>query len=285
MEGIFSNREISILFWVLILLFFSCTKRDIRGSLVNLISAFFNRHIVTLFLLMAGYVYLVVDTLFSLGLWEFGQLKNTIMWFVLVASVELLKANRIKNEYFKNSIKGHFKLLVILEFIVAFQSFSLISELIIVPVLTLVALLLAVSETKDEYKPAKKVFSFLQSIFGLAMVSFGIYFIVKNFSGFSTLDTIFDFVTPLILSVFLLPFIYVVSVYMRYEVAVSRVNTYTEDKFLRPYAKIQGLFKFKADNKKLRRWLNFSCASDFKSRSSIKESIVRFNSEDDTSHM
>lgn len=282
MEQLFSNREIAVSIWVIIFLSWAFTKKEVRDSAKHVIRAFCHRAILTIFALMTGYVYLIVDFLSSMGLWDLDQLKNTVLWFIFVASVELFKANIVHEEedYFRKSIKGHFKLIVILEFIVAFQSFSLIAELIIVPISTLVVLLLVVSESKDEYKPVERFMSWLLSMFGVFMLSFGLYFIYSHFGEFTQFKTFMDFTTPIILSILLLPFIFLISVYMHYERILVRVNIYTEDGFLRFYAKIKGLVHFKRDHNRLNEWLSYSCTSDFENRKAINESIIRFSSQD-----
>jgi hypothetical protein len=205
------------------------------------------------------------------------------MWFIFVASVELFKANTIHEEkgYFKKSIKGHFKLLVILEFIIAFQSFSLVAELIIVPISTLAVLLLAFAELKEEYKPVENLMTWVLSIFGICMVIFAFYFISTNFDKFSQSKTLINFSTPIILSIFLLPYIFIISIYMLYERILVRVNIYTEDRLYRLYAKLKGIIHFKRDYKSLNDWLSFSCVSDFENRKTIDESIISFKNSAD----
>jgi uncharacterized membrane protein len=283
MEQLFNNREIAVSVWVFIFFCWAFSKKEVRKSIKQVLFAFCHRAILTIFALMAGYVYLTVDFLSSTGLWDLDQLKNTIMWFIFVASVELFKANTIHEEkgYFKKSIKGHFKLLVILEFIIAFQSFSLVAELIIVPISTLAVLLLAFAELKEEYKPVENLMTWVLSIFGICMVIFAFYFISTNFDKFSQSKTLINFSTPIILSIFLLPYIFIISIYMLYERILVRVNIYTEDRLYRLYAKLKGIIHFKRDYKSLNDWLSFSCVSDFENRKTIDESIISFKNSAD----
>ena len=283
MDQLFNNREIAVSIWVFIFLCWAFSKKEVRKSIKQVLFAFCHRAILTIFALMASYVYLMVDFLSNTGLWDLGQLKNTIMWFVFVASVELFKANIIHEEkgYFKKSIKGHFKLLVLLEFIVAFQSFSLVAELIIIPISTLAVLLLAFAELKEEYKPVENLMSWMLSIFGICMVFFALYFISTSFDEFAQSKTLVNFSIPIIFSVLLLPFMFLISIYMIYERILVRVNIYTEDRLYRLYAKLKGLIHFKGDYKSLNDWLSFSCVSDFENRKAIDESIISFKNSAD----
>lgn len=165
---------------------------------------------------------------------------------------------------------------MILEFIIAFKSFSLIAELIVVPLSTLAVMMLAFSELKEEYQSVEKMMSWLLSIFVICMVAFGIYSMASNFGEFAQSKTLMDFYTPMILSILLLPFIFIVSVYMVYERIFSKINACTENHFYRNYAKLKGLLCFKRDPKSLNNWVSFMCVSDFESRKTIDESINRY---------
>lgn len=279
MVQIFSNREIALSIWLFVFLFWCFTQQEVRDSIKGVLLAFCHRSILTIFGLMAGYIYLAVGFLSSAGLWDFDQLKSTLMWFFFVASVELFRANSIGEEkgYFVKSIKNHFKFLVVLEFIVAFQSFSLAAELIIVLISTLVMFIMVVAESKEEHVLVAKIMSRILSSFGIVMVCFGLYFIILKFGEFAQLKTFMNFTTPIALSILLLPFIFVISVYIRYERILVRVNIYTEDRFYRIYVKFKGIVHFKNNYKSLNDWLSFSCISDFESRRSINNSIVKFN--------
>ena len=276
MDQIFSNREISISIWFLVFLSWALMKSDVRDAFKQVLLVFCNVNILIFLGLMGGYVYLIIEFLSDFGLWSIEQLKNTIMWFVFVASVELFKANTVYEQegYFKKSLRGHFKLLVVLEFIVAFHSFSLVAELVIVPLTTLVAILLAYSELKEENEQVKIIMSLILSTFGIFMVCYSIYYISLNFDSFSKTKTLMDFIIPIMLSISLLPFIFLTSIYILYENILVRVNVYTDKKSYRIYAKIKGIIYFNKNYKSLDDWLAYSCVSDFKSIEAIKKSII-----------
>ncbi|WP_430009431.1 hypothetical protein [Methylophaga lonarensis] len=279
MDQLFSNREIAVSIWILIFFSWAFTKKEVRSSGKAVVFAFFNPKILSMLILMGAYTCFIVDFLSGVGIWDIDQLKNTILWFVFVASVELFKANKIHDEdgYFRGSVKGHFKLLAIFEFIVAFHCFSLNAELIIVPATSILVMLIAYSEIKEEYKPVERVMSFILSAFGVFLLIYGAYFISTNFGNFAKYQTMMDFVIPIILSILLLPFIYVISIFMLYEQILVRVNIYTDNRFYRVYAKVKALIHFNRDHKTLDSWLAYACASDFESRKSINESISSYH--------
>jgi len=198
----------------------------------------------------------------------------------------LFKASIIHKEeaYFSKSIKGHFKLLIIFEFIVALRSFNLITELIIVPLSALAVLIFTYSKMNDKHQSVEISMSWVLSFLGVCMIGGGLFFIYSNFDKFTQSKTFIDFSMPIILSILLLPYIYLVSVYILYEKILVRVNVYTDNRFYRFYAKTKGLMRFKTDYKNLDSWLAFSCIFDFESRKAISESIVNFKAKEITHH-
>ncbi|MDP5292613.1 hypothetical protein Q9290_09985 [Oceanimonas sp. CHS3-5] len=283
MDQIFNNREVAVSIWAGLLFIFGISKAGVRDAAKNVVIAFFHPKIVSTFLFMGIYTWGVVKLLQIIDLWNFVQLKNTIFWFIFVGVAEIFKATSAqgKEHYFKNSLKSHFKILVILEFVVAFQSFSLIAEIFIVPISAFLGALLAVSQSKEEFEPVEKIISWLLSIFGIIFILYGCYYMSTHLDKFLQIKTILDFLTPILLSIFLLPFVYVLSVYILYERILIRINIYTSNKKNRLFGKVMALIHFNRDHKSLEKWLAYSCMDDFRTKKSIEESIKSFNQLDE----
>ena len=278
MGQVFNSREIAIGVWVAVIFLVVCSTKVGRHGIWNIAAACCNRHILGIYALMAGYVYIVVKALNEFGLWNSGQLKNTVLWFMLVASVELFKADSLGpgDHYFRKSIKRHISLLVLVQFIVSLRTFGLVTELIVVPLSTLAVGMLAFSETKKEYRPVERFLSPLLSIFGLFLVCSGLYYVATNFEKIAQSKTLLDLFVPIALSLFLLPFVYLVSLYIRYQSTLVRIHIYTDNPVNRLYAKVKGLIHFLGDHKGLNSWVSYSCMSDFESWKSIDNSIRNF---------
>lgn len=94
---------------------------------------------------MTVYVLLIIYFLYEIKFWNPTLLKETIFWYFGVAFISLVNANKVNQdeEYFKKIFKDNLKLIVILELITTFYSFSLIVELILVPLLLIITMLSA----------------------------------------------------------------------------------------------------------------------------------------------
>lgn len=246
---IFSNREISLAIWFFIILIFILSKKEVRISVLNVIKVFFGKKIFSVYLLMTLYVFLLISFLKVLGFWNFSLLKETIYWYFGVAFVSLVRANKVNQEenYFKKMLNDNLKLIIILEFVTALYSFSLIVELILVPIMLLITMLSAFTEVKKEYLQVKKAVDGILSFFGIIIIIFSVYKISTQFQSFANINNLTTFLLPPILTFLFIPFIYFFALLMSYEIFFVRLKFFIKDDDDRKYAqrKIFCAFHFK----------------------------------------
>jgi len=84
-QGLFNSREVATGIWLGVLLVLILSKADFRKSLWGVVRAFCVRRILVSVLVMALYVVATVRLLSAVGLWESSLLKDTIVWFCVVA--------------------------------------------------------------------------------------------------------------------------------------------------------------------------------------------------------
>ena len=113
------------------------SQKSIRKSLFGVIKAFTAHQILAIFFLMIIYIELLVLILCKLNLWNFYLLKDTIYWTFGVAFILLANINKTteNNSFFKQTLLSNLKFIVILEFITNLYVFSLVAELIVMPIL------------------------------------------------------------------------------------------------------------------------------------------------------
>jgi hypothetical protein len=216
---IFNNREIATIIWSIICLGLVFSRKPVRKSLRGFVEAFSDWKIITYFFLMLLYVTGTVAVLYLLGFWKLSLLKDTIVWFCfsgVALGVTSVTSGKDKN-VFKDAVADNVKAVVLIEFIANSYTFSLVGELLFVPVVSLVVLLAAVAETKEEYSSVASVFRTLQMILGAGILILSVRDIVVNYREHLTLDTLSDLLLPPILSILFLPFIYLGLVFTRYE--------------------------------------------------------------------
>jgi len=256
MREIFSNRELSIIIWLTIFLVFSFTKKDVLKSFGHLISTFFQQKIIDTVLLMIIYVELLVLGLSLIGFWELPLLKDTILWTIFVGFLLLMKTNKINSEksYLNSILKGSLKGIIIVVFIANFYNFSLVIELILIPIMTLIGISQVFTQDKPEYKLVEKLFNVITSFFGVVVLIYTIYRISQQFGEFANLMTLKVFLLPIILTILYLPFLYFVALWSLYEVMIIRLDSRLKKKKHKKFLKKQMFMTFLLNRKKLRKF-------------------------------
>lgn len=272
---IFNNREIAIGFWIAVALVAVMASTKTRNAGYGILKAFAHRLILISLGLMASYIGLVVYGLHAAGLWDVGQLKNTLIWSVTVATVGLFRISSIIDDphYFRHAIRDNFKLVAIFEFIIAFYTFPLLAEIIIVPVAIFLVAVHAYAEEKQGHAIVAKFFGNILAAAGVGLLIYAGYRIAADPDALISQRTLSDFLLPPVLTIFYLPFLYVLALYATYELAFTRLRFAIKNDSLRPYAKRAAISGFHFRTGLLKRWARNVMAMNPQSRTQIAESI------------
>lgn len=276
----FNNRELAILLWMAVFISLLALKADVRKSAAAVVRAFFQRMIVLSLISAAIWTCLIIWVLFQCGLWQWINFKTTLVWAVSFALVTMFDVNRISesNTYFGQTVKDTINATAVVAFVAESYSFNFLTELILFPVLLLVAGIKAVAEGKPEYVQVDKLCYTILLVSGLAYFGYGLYQAAMNFSDFVTWSNFREFIVPILLSLLFLPFIYVFSVYVTYDSNLARLNWLMKDKGLRRYAKFQAIWGFGFNLELLRRWARDITINQPSNRKDILSSIAEVKS-------
>ncbi len=227
---------------------------------------------------MLVYISLVVFAAYTMHLWDISLLKDTIIWTLGTAFIMFVNINKVNKEskYFKKVLLDNVKLVVLLAYIINLYVFNFVVEFLLVPVLFFIGALLAVSDTKKEYKPVKTLLQILVAIYGISLIIFAIVQVIGDFKDFATLYNLKDFLLSPLLTVSFLPFVYFLALYATYESLFVRVDIFLRDqkKELIRFTKRQILCTCLFNLKKLNR-LSKNCATQLMSVEN-KADVVRF---------
>lgn len=251
-----NNREIAYGIWILIFAGFAFSHDQVRRAFADGLNAFAKKVIIVPFSLLVLHTLAITWILSRLGLWDYSQIKNTILWFGGVAVVSFVRIHKIADgrSYFKSTIKDNIRIIVFIEYLINFYSFNLIVELVFVPFVTLIGALLVVSQTDEKFILVQKVLGKLIEVIGITIIAYTTYRLVVDFNDFAQAQTVLDFAVPIALSILLLPLIYVFHVYMVYEAVFIRLQFFLNDEKLRSYAKRSSIIRYKLDLSALNRW-------------------------------
>lgn len=259
---IFSNRELSLLIWSVVVLTTFFSVKSIRQSSGPFFKALFAKQILIVLFLLIAFIIIIIFTLYKIHLWDKSLLKDTIFWFFGVALALSYKSNNAKDiSFFKEIIKDSIKWTIIVEFIINFYTFGLITELILLPVMVIIALLQTVSEMDKKNEQVTKLLKNITAMIGLILVVYVSYKTFTNYDKLLGLNNLFSFLLPIILTITILPFIYFLALYINYESLFVRIQFISQDNIIKRRLKTEILLTANFDiakilliNKKLNKY-------------------------------
>ncbi|MBU0711342.1 hypothetical protein KKA87_05400 [bacterium] len=207
-----------------------------RSLFVIVIKLFFQKKNLIALFSMVVYTFLMVSAFYFVGLWEIYFLKDTIYWFFGVAFIMLMNINTITDNehFFKSVILDNVKLIILLEFVVNLYVFNIVIELILVPVLFIIAGMSAIAENDNKYCPVKTLLDYMMMIFGFWVLIHVSYSIIIDYLSFINKQNLIGFFLPFILTSSYLPFIYFLALYVTYDGLFIRIEYLNKNK---PYVK------------------------------------------------
>lgn len=214
-----NNREKSIILWTALFFIWAISRKEIRSSFIDVLKAFFVPKIAIPFLILSCYIIFIVWTLSKAGYWKTFLLKDTLIWFFGFAFILFFNSNKASEDdgFLKNVLIDSFKFFIIVQFIVNMYVFNLLAELIITPISTVLVGMSVVAENKEEYRIVHKVVNVILATIGSIFVIFSFSKAFTDLNIFLTSVTFQKLVLPPILTVFLIPFIYLMALVILYE--------------------------------------------------------------------
>src|SRR5690606_7186131 len=216
-QAIFNNREIAQLLGV-VLIVLAVLLSKLRKSLVPIFKILTGKIFLIIFSLIGAYLCGIILLLKNLEVWQTSNLKDVLFWLFSVGLILVFKISEAKsNAYFKDILLAAIKWEIILEFIVNLHSFSLFTEIIILPVLFLLAMTQAVAEMDDKHKMVSKYLQNVIAVAGILIFSFSLYKSIINFDKVLTIQNLVVSLLPSTLTILFIPFIYILALYSAYE--------------------------------------------------------------------
>ena len=225
-----SNREIAILFWMIViftvLIYFSKSSK----AFLEVIKACFAKKLMYCYIVIAVYFFLMIQILNKTIFWETYLFKDFTIWLVGFAMVSFFSINKINtnSELIKRFLKI-FSAMIIIDFVMNFFTFNLGWELIIIPVVSFIAILQYFAEINKEKTGYEKVSSFLKwvlTIIGFSLLGYVIHKLYHNYNQILKINNVKSFLIPVILSVLYFPIILLFASVMKYENIFQEINRY-----------------------------------------------------------
>lgn len=215
LHDVFNNREIAIGIWMMLIIVLLVLWKVGRNSLKDILVSILQKNILIAFMIFIAYYCVAIYLLYIVGFWNINLLKDTIFWFFFAEIPLLFQAlkNGKDKYFFFRIIKDNLAFIVILEFLLNLWTFNLWIELIIVPLFASFGVIYAFADRDQKYGALKKICDFISSIFGIAVLISFVSHVFNDPYDLFNMDTLQNFLFPIIILLLNLPLIYAFSVY------------------------------------------------------------------------
>lgn len=232
-----TTRDIALLVWLTVFIIFVLVNRDVRATVKPLLRTLLFWKITLPLLLLVTYVSLAISLGYRFGVWQPWMLKDSLYWFLGTALFVFFRVNQVSNDehFFRKAVLEGVRLAVVIDFIVNLYVFPLVIELLLLPLVTLLGMLLAVSNLKPEYVQVKAVLRWLVATIGAIILVHAGIAAISNPGSLATWENLEDLLLPLVLTALLLPFIYGLAVLMMYETLYVQLEIFGRNQAIRRF--------------------------------------------------
>jgi len=272
---ILDNREKAIAIWLGVFFIWALSKKSVRDSLISLLKAFSKKVILISTILMAFYIGGMLYFFHQVNIWSISYLGDTIIWVVSVAFAMFVNIGRTReDDYFRKAIWDNLKIVAFVEFVTNLYVMDLWVELILVPILATLGGVLGVASVNPKYDQVESCLRKVVGAVGVGFIGFALYNIVVDFNGFVSVENLKEFLLPLMLTLAFLPFIYVMAIYVTYDLIFMRINHLIKHPALARYAKWKTIAILHLNLRALNKWLKKLTLQKFESKAEIKQAIM-----------
>jgi hypothetical protein len=160
-----------------------------RPLALDVVRAFFFLKLALIWVLMSLYVAGCVWLLAWLNLWEWFNLKSTLLWWLTVGFICVFEAQRLKDKphVLSKLVRDAFTLSAVILFVAELVSFPLL----MLPALVFLTLLIAVGEHQTDKPGIPQVLNLLrglQTLAGLIILGFSYWLIAGRVTEFWSLN-------------------------------------------------------------------------------------------------
>jgi len=220
----FNSREDASLLWAVVILAWAVynNPRGIGNSFLALMRSFFQGVIVALFVSALLYSAAIVYGAHRVGLWHADALKATAYWFlgtgVVLIGDAVTSGSRSDADWLKGVLRRVIAVTIVIEFMVNVYALPLAFELVLVPLTLLFAGLQVVAQYDATTTPLVcKVIDAVLAGVGLIYLGYFVWTVVGDPGDLLTREKAEDLLVGPVLTVALIPFVYIVAWYSRYE--------------------------------------------------------------------
>lgn len=227
-----SNREQATLILLCIFVISGLFRSEVRESILQLIRRILSRAILLSLFLLFMYILLEVWAGYRLGWWNVKLVKDTVLWSVVSGTVLLCKGVLEANKgprFFRNAASATVAPTVFITFFLNLTSLSLIAEILLQPVIAVLAVMSLYTHASNEreYETVRKLCDGILALILISWLAHTVLHVLKTWALLDGYQMFREFALPIWLTIGLLPFLFALSLYAAYEYPFRLLNIET----------------------------------------------------------
>ena len=229
--SILSTREWATLIWGCVFLLYVLCHAQIRKSFWKVIVIFFDKKLRRLWEIILLYVFVITIGFYYSPIWKNIYIKDIIIWFLFSGLIYSMNAvsGEADETYIKNILKSNLKFTMILEFFMSTFTFDIWIELDIILAITIVTIMNAIAERKEEYRCVHRLLDGVLTITGFWIFYETIKLGLNEYKQLNMMNTLVGFMIPIVYLILIVPLEYALEVYLKYEGLFIRMTFKEKD--------------------------------------------------------
>ncbi|WDJ46372.1 hypothetical protein JH286_16175 [Xanthomonas campestris pv. campestris] len=270
------NREWALVIWLTIALIGVFLSANLRQASWALLKALGQPSIVSVLALLFAYIAPIILGLWHLGWWGIANLKTTLIWAFGSACVAVFNVHKVEDDasFFQRALGEVIGVAVVVDFLTAVDTFPLWVEFFIAGGAFLLALLSAVSAKEPSQRLVHRGANALLIALGLLMLGKSIFHITVDFNDFAKMQTVREFLLPIILGLLLLPFLFLLNAYLVAESVLVAFKHQRKAPKLARYAGAKLLRHLGLDMRAWRQWQRHAGRFNLSSFAEVEASVL-----------
>ena len=235
-----NNREWAILIWGVGIFLVLMARTEIRSSVGQLLRIVLSPQLLIPLMAMIGYAVGEIWLGYKARLWRSDLIKDTIVWFVISALAFFFGYNQASKQphFFRRRLVAAISIPVFIEFLANLFVLNLIAELALQPFLLFLGLLIAVAEIDERLRVWRRPLNTLLAAVGLSLLAYSVRQLFISWNAVDNPVTALHFALPIWMTIGLLPYIYLLSLYSNYQSAFHAIDVHSDNHRARRRAKL-----------------------------------------------
>lgn len=220
------NREIAACIWFSVISLWYGSKPTIRPAIRRLIGSLFQPAILVPLLAMFIWISLEVSIGARLALWNTELAKSTVVWAVGSATVLCFNCVKAAEDpaFFKSIMLGTLAAAVFVEFFLNLYVFSLLVELVLQPVIIILAVGATVAGVRLQDKKLKSACEYLLALIVLWLLIYSARQTYLRWGQIDKQSLLLEISLPIWLTLGIIPFLFLFSIVLAYDSALRRIG-------------------------------------------------------------